>query len=133
MFLGNGKIQQIDTLISILAYSYGAFFVVVGIDKYLNILTFWQKYYSIVFLHIMPFSAQTIVILTGIIEVIIGCLVLTTRWRKEGVYLMLAWFGLVALDLLSIGHIYLDTLARDLLIAVGAYVLGCLLNIRQEL
>ena len=133
MFFGAGSAKQhLDKLILFLKYTYGLFFVVVGLDKFFNMITVWEKYFSVNILGMTPFSAGTFIMLVGIIEITLGVMVLT-KWTKLGAHLMSAWFGIVVLNFLSMGTIYLDIAARDVLLGIGTCTLGCLVSIREEL
>jgi hypothetical protein len=124
--------KNLDKLIMFLKYVYGFFFVVVGVDKFFNVITFWEKYFSVAILNMLPATASAFVMLVGLIEITLGVLVLT-KWTKIGAHLMTGWIGLVVLNLLTMGSLYLDIAARDLLIGVGTCTLGCLIAIRDEM
>ena len=57
----------------------------------------------------------------GIIEIVIGLLTLS-HWTKEGAWLIIAWFALIVLNLLSM-MTYFDIAVRDTVMAIGAFVL----------
>jgi len=124
--------QHLDKLIMFLKYVYGLFFVVVGLDKFFNIITMWEKYFSVSILNMLPLSAATVVMFVGIIEIAIGAMTLT-KWTKLGAHLMTGWFGIVVLNFLTMGSLYLDIAARDVLLGVGTCSLGCLVTIREEM
>lgn len=64
----------------------------------------------------------------GIIEIAAGLLVLS-RLTRVGAYVVSAWLVGIALNLLTTGH-YFDIAARDLVMAVGAFTLGRLSEVR---
>lgn len=114
----------------ILKITYGLLFVVAGADKFTNIIVHWQKYLS-------PLFSQTGIDPTffmygvGIIEICIGLLTLS-RWTKEGSWLVIIWFALIVLNLLSMGTFF-DIAVRDTVMAIGAFVLVRLTRIRNEM
>jgi uncharacterized membrane protein YphA (DoxX/SURF4 family) len=104
----------------ILKYTYGLVPIVAGLDKFTNILTNWKDYISTSLLGILPFSSQTFMIIVGIIEIAAGILVLLRP--RIGASVVIAWLIVIALSLVLSGH-YLDVAVRDLVMAVGAFVL----------
>lgn len=114
----------------ILKITYGLLFVVAGADKFTNIIVHWQKYLS-------PLFSQTGIDPTffmygvSIIEICIGLLTLS-RWTKEGSWLVIIWFALIVLNLLSMGTFF-DIAVRDTVMAIGAFVLVRLTRIRNEM
>ncbi|HWC53202.1 MAG TPA: hypothetical protein VG676_06435 [Chitinophagaceae bacterium] len=104
----------------ILKYTYGLVPIVAGLDKFTNILTNWKDYINTSLLGILPFSSQTFMIIVGIIEIAAGILVLLRP--RIGASVVIAWLIVIALSLVLSGH-YLDVAVRDLVMAVGAFVL----------
>lgn len=107
-----------------LKLAYGLLFVVAGADKFLNIVTFWPKYISPFFLKLIPFPVEQMVMGVGIVEIILGVLILGLATRIGG-YIAAAWLLFIALNLVLIGG-YLDVAVRDIIMAVGALVLAWL-------
>ena len=65
----------------------------------------------------------------GIIEIAVGLMVLT-RWTRLGAWIAAAWLVLIAVNLVTLGMF--DIAVRDLAMAVGAYTLARLAELRQE-
>jgi hypothetical protein len=65
----------------------------------------------------------------GIIEIAVGLLVLT-RWTRLGAWIAAAWLVLIAVNLATMG--LFDIAVRDLAMAVGAYTLARLAELRQS-
>jgi hypothetical protein len=65
----------------------------------------------------------------GIIEIVAGLMVLT-RWTRLGAWIAAAWLVLIAVNLITMG--LFDIAVRDLAMAVGAYTLARLAELRQE-
>ncbi len=112
--LSNSSVQKI------LKYTYGAVPVVAGLDKFTNLLTDWKTYLSTSVVNILPFSPSTLMSIIGIVEISAGILVFIRP--RIGAYIVMAWLILIALILVSAGHF--DIAVRDLVMAVGAWVLA---------
>jgi len=63
----------------------------------------------------------------GVVEIIAGLLVLSA-WTRLGAYVVMAWLICIAINLVSMG--YLDIAVRDLAMAVGAFALARLQEVR---
>lgn len=112
-----------------LRVAYGVLPIVTGLDKFLNLLTDWKQYLSPVAQRILPFSPSTFMHLIGIIEIVAGIVVLT-RYTRYAAYVVSVWLLCIALNLLIMGR-YLDVAARDVIMAVGAFVLAHLTEARE--
>lgn len=104
--------------------------ILAGIDKYFNILTDWSMYLSPLATKIVPVSPATFMHIVGIVEVIAGVVVLS-RWTRIGSYVVVAWLLSIALNLLTTGMFY-DLAVRDVEIAVGAFALAQLTEVREQ-
>lgn len=104
----------------LLKYTYGLVPIVAGLDKFTNILTDWSQYASGIE-NILPFEASTFMAIVGIIEIIAGVLVLVKT--KIGAYVVSGWLTAIALVLIVSG-IFIDVAVRDIVMAIGAYVLA---------
>ena len=114
-------IQQAHSAQKILKFTYGIVPIVAGLDKFTNLLTNWEDYLSEPVLSILPFSAGTFMVIVGIIEIAAGVLVLLRP--RIGAYVVMAWLIAIALTLV-LGGKYFDVAVRDLVMAVGAFVLA---------
>ena len=114
-------IQQAHSAQKILKFTYGLVPIVAGLDKFTNLLTNWENYLSEPVLSILPFSAGTFMVIVGIIEIAAGVLVLLRP--RIGAYVVMAWLIAIALTLV-LGGKYFDVAVRDLVMAVGAFVLA---------
>lgn len=110
------------TLWLMLKITYGLLFVAAGIDKYFNILTHWTQYLSPTLAKMLPISSEHFIYAVGVWEIIIGLLILT-HWTKQGAYLAMIWLLVIVVNLLSM-HTFYDIAVRDIVMAVGAYVLA---------
>jgi uncharacterized membrane protein YphA (DoxX/SURF4 family) len=100
-----------------------------GLDKFFNILADWTKYLSPAAVKLLPFSASAFMHIVGVIEMIVGIAILTkaTRWAA---YVAAAWLALIAVNLVVTGT-YFDVAVRDVEMALAAFVLARLTEVRQ--
>jgi uncharacterized membrane protein YphA (DoxX/SURF4 family) len=80
---------------------------------------------------ILPVSATTFMHAVGIIEIIAGVLVLSSRTTRLGAYVVSAWLAAIAVNLLAMGSFF-DVAVRDLVMGIGAFTLAKLTEIRGE-
>jgi hypothetical protein len=100
-----------------------------GLDKFFNILADWSAYVSPLAAQMLPFSTTTFMGIVGIVEIAVGIAVLTA-WTRLGAYVASAWLILVAVNLALAG--YFDVAVRDVVMAIGAFTLARLTEVRQE-
>ena len=108
--------------------TYGIVPIVAGADKFTNLLTHWSDYLAPGMKAILPFSADTFMMIVGVIEIIAGILVFAIP--RVGAYIVAAWLLLIACTLIF-SCTYLDVAVRDIVMAIGAYVLARLTNILE--
>jgi uncharacterized membrane protein YphA (DoxX/SURF4 family) len=120
---------SLEALYRPLWLTYGLVPLLAGLDKFFNLLTDWPKYLSPAIAGLLPVSAQTFMHAVGIIEVVVGLLVLT-RWTRLGAWIAAAWLVLIAVNLVTMG--LFDIAVRDLAMAVGAFTLARLAELRQD-
>ncbi|BDG10633.1 DoxX family membrane protein [Anaeromyxobacter paludicola] len=113
-----------------LRIAFGVVPIVAGLDKFTNLLVDWTGYLSPIAKQLLPVSPATFMHLAGIIEVVVGIAVLT-RFTRQAAWVACAWLVCIALNLLSSGH-FLDIAVRDLVMAVGAFALARLAEVRDE-
>lgn len=106
---------------TLLRFTYGLVPIVAGADKFLNVLTHWEQYLNPAMKRLLPFDAHIFMMLVGVIEIIAGFIVLVRP--QTGGWIVSAWLLLIALTLLTSGN-YLDVAVRDIVMAIGAYVLA---------
>lgn len=111
-----------------LRIAFGLTAFLAGLDKFFNLLTNWEKYVSPLVLNIVPLSAGTLMRVVGVIEIVAGVIVLAGLTRLGG-YVVAAWLTAIALSLLTTGQ-YFDVAVRDLVMAVGAFSLARLSEVR---
>jgi len=101
-----------------------------GLDKFFNLLTNWPMYINPSIERLLPVSGATFMHIVGVIEMIVGLAILT-RWTRLGSYVAMIWLVLIALTLVS-GGMFLDVAVRDLEMAIAAYTLARLTEVRES-
>ena len=109
-----------DKATAILKWTYGLVPMVAGADKFMHILTDWDKYLAPAIANMLPFSASSFMSMVGIIEIIAGVLVLIKP--KIGSLVVALWLTGIAINLLLTGQ-YFDVAVRDIVMAIGAFSL----------
>ncbi len=107
----------------------GAAAFLAGLDKFTNLLTNWEMYLNPLVARLLPVSPATFMHVVGIIEVVVGLMILT-RWTRLGSYIAMIWLALIAVSLVSAGAFF-DVAVRDLEMAIAAYTLARLTEARQ--
>lgn len=100
-----------------------------GLDKFFNLLTDWEMYLSPLAERFLPFSATTFMHLVGIVEMVVGIAILT-RWTRIASYVAAVWLVSIAINLVTTG-MFFDIAVRDLLLAIAAFTLARLTEVRQ--
>jgi hypothetical protein len=95
--------------------------IVVGIDKYAEVLTNWDGYLASWVNDIVPGSASDAMMAVGVVEILAGVLVLLAP--RYGAYVVALWLAGIIVNLVSTGHFY-DIAARDFGLMIGALALG---------
>ena len=95
--------------------------VIMGADKFLNLLTNWEKYLAPSFLSLSPLSAAATMKAVGVVEIIAG-LVVALRPRI-GAYIVAAWLAGIIVNLLLVGGYY-DVALRDFGLCLAALALA---------
>ncbi|WP_299399395.1 DoxX family membrane protein [uncultured Gelidibacter sp.] len=120
------NVQFVKTL---LKYTFGLVPIVAGLDKFTNILTNWSQYLSDGMAAMLPFEPSVFMMIVGVIEVVAGVLLFTKT--QFGAYLVSLWLVLIALTLILIGS-YLDVAVRDIVMAIGAFSLAKLTEVKTN-
>lgn len=120
--------QRLATPWWTLRLAYGLVPIVAGLDKFTNLLTDWSQYISPSLARVLPFPPGTFMQLVGIIEIAAGVLVLS-KLTRIGAYVVAAWLVLIALNLLTTLRFF-DVAVRDLVLALGAFTLARLTEVR---
>lgn len=105
---------------SLLRWTYGLVPIVAGADKFMHLLTDWDKYLAPAVAGILPMQPHSFMSIVGIIEIVAGVLVLVKP--RIGSLVVALWLVGIALDLLLAGQYY-DVAVRDMVMAIGAFSL----------
>ena len=100
-----------------------------GLDKFFNLLTNWRVYLNPLALRVIPLAPETFLHAIGVVEMIVGLAILT-RWTRLGAYLASLWLVCIALNLVAMGAFF-DIAVRDVLLALAAFTLARLTEVRQ--
>jgi len=95
--------------------------IIAGLDKFLQLLTNWDKYVAPAVPATPGIAPHTFMMIVGVIEIAAGLLV-AVRPRFGG-YLVSAWLVGIIVNLVLVGG-YLDVALRDLGLAMGAFALA---------
>ena len=100
-----------------------------GLDKFFNRLTSWDMYLNPVIPALLHVSPATFMHLTGVVEMAAGILVFT-RFTRYAAYIVMVWLLAISASLVTQG-LFLDIAVRDVELALGAFVLAKLTEIRE--
>lgn len=104
---------------------------VAGLDKFFDVLTTWSMYLSPFLEMNLPVATSTFMRGVGILEMVLGLLILVGRPRM-GAYAASLWLMGIAVNLAITGNFW-DLALRDLEIAVSAFAFGRLTEWRESL
>lgn len=95
--------------------------VLFGLDKFLGILTDWERYLAPQIDDLIPGTASQLMLAVGVVEVAAGILVAVLP--RLGGYVVAAWLAGIIVNLLLIGDYY-DVALRDFGLLIGALALA---------
>jgi uncharacterized membrane protein YphA (DoxX/SURF4 family) len=95
--------------------------IVMGLDKFFNVLVQWPTYLAPWIDDIVPGSGQDFMYVIGAIEILAGILVALKP--RYGAYVVAAWLGAIIVNLLTYSGFY-DIALRDFGLMIGALSLG---------
>ena len=122
--------HRINQSFWVLRIGLGAAAFLAGLDKFFNLLVDWPKYLSPLVTNVVPISAQTFMHVAGVIEMIAGLAILAGLTRLGG-YVVMAWLIGIAINLVTTGT-YFDIAVRDVLMALAAFTLARLSEVRVQ-
>jgi hypothetical protein len=93
-----------------------------GLDKYFNLLANWPGYLSPVAVQLLPMSASSFMHIIGVVEMIVGAVILAGYTRLGG-YVAAVWLVGIAVNLVTTGHFF-DVAVRDAVMAISAFTLA---------
>jgi hypothetical protein len=108
----------------------GASMIVVGVDKFLDLLATWSMYLCPLAESLLFVSAEVFLRAVGVLEIAIGVAVLSP-YTRLGAYALAGWLLCIALNLALAGSFW-DLVVRDLVTALAGYTLARLAEWRAE-
>ena len=108
---------------------FGIIPIVAGLDKFTNLLANWEGYLSPLAVRLLPVSPATFMGLVGVIEIAVGIGMLA-GWARVFGWVAAGWLLAIAVNLLLAGR-YFDVAARDVALAVSAFVLARLAPLHE--
>jgi len=124
------KRTKLDAIYMVLKYAYGLAAIVIGLDKFFGYIVDWKMYVGQFVIQIAPIGVTHLLYAIGTIEIVVGLLILS-KFTRLGAYLVMTWFLVVVVNLLIMGQ-FMDIVLRDLLLAVGAWALAQLAEIKEN-
>jgi len=121
----SGTMTQVEKVITLLRWTYGLVPIIAGADKFMHLLTNWDKYLAPAIANILPMQPHSFMNIVGVIEIIAGVLVLIKP--KIGSLIVGLWLIGIAINLLLTGQYY-DVAVRDTVMAIGAFSLCMLVS-----
>lgn len=108
----------------------GSAALLAGLDKFFNLLANWESYLSPMVTSLVPVSATTLLRVVGVVEMAVGLSILLGLTRL-GAWVAMGWLVAIAVNLLTTGQ-YFDVAVRDLEMAIAAFALARLTEVRSE-
>ena len=100
--------------------------IVMGLDKFTNVLTHWEVYLAPWIVNLSPLSAHDTMPVVGVIEILAGIAIAIKP--RYAAYVVAAWLAGIIINLLSYPGFY-DVAFRDFGLLVGAATLGRLASV----
>ncbi|MGE2719273.1 DoxX family protein [Mycolicibacterium celeriflavum] len=95
--------------------------IVMGLDKFTNVLTDWEGYLAPWIADLSPFSAHQTMLIVGVIEIVAGIAVAIKP--RYAAYVVALWLAGIIVNLLTYPGFY-DVAFRDFGLLLGALTLG---------
>lgn len=95
--------------------------IIAGLDKFLQLLTNWDKYLAPFIPNSLGIQPHTFMLIVGVVEIVAGVLVAVQP--RFGGYVVAAWLFGIIVSLVATGG-YLDVALRDLGLLLGALSLA---------
>jgi hypothetical protein len=95
--------------------------VLMGLDKFANLMTNWESYLAPWIVDLLPFSAHTAMLVVGAIEIVAGILVAVKP--RYAAYVVALWLAGIIINLLTYSGFY-DVALRDFGLLLAALTLA---------
>lgn len=122
--------RRLDIVYRVLRIGLGLGAFIAGLDKFFNVLTDWSMYLSPIATRIVPVSDTAFMRVVGVVEMLVGLLILSGICRVGG-YLMMLWLLGIAANLVTT-RMYYDLAMRDVEISIAAFALARLATVRKD-
>jgi hypothetical protein len=123
----NSASKKLSQSWQILRITYGTLFILVGADKFFNLLTNWHQFIGATTNHFFPVAPDLLLKLFGLLQIFAG-LLLFTHWIMYGIYLIFVLLLVIFLNLFSAPTSYL-VIGHDIAMIAGIFVLWRLTQI----
>ena len=97
-----------------------------GLDKFFHFMVNWDMYLDPIALRILGPYSHTFMLIVGVVEMIVGLMVITA-WPRLGGYLAALWLLCITISLVISGVMtgqYWDIALRDVGLCLGAFAFG---------
>jgi len=94
-----------------------------GLDKFFHLLVNWDKYLSSTAQHVLGNYSHPFMLAVGVVEMLVGLMVISPRWTRWGAYIASLWLLLIAINLVMTGQYY-DIALRDIGLCLSAFGLA---------
>ena len=109
---------SLNTVFTLLKYTFVIVPIVAGADKFTNVLTHWEQYINPSMAKMLPITTSAFMHIVGVIEIIAGIIVF--KKPEIGGYIVAGWLAVISLSLIA-GFNYIDVAVRDLVMAISAF------------
>jgi uncharacterized membrane protein len=113
--------QQSRQAFQILRFGFTVAPIIAGLDKFLEILTHWEKYLAPVIPNTLGMQPHTFMMIVGAIEIVAGIIVFLKP--SIGGFIVSAWLLGIIVNLLLLHNFY-DIALRDLGLLLGGLALA---------
>jgi hypothetical protein len=100
--------------------------ILMGLDKYANLMTNWEHYLAPWIVNLLPFSAHTAMLIVGGVEIVAG--VLVALKPRYAAYIVALWLAGIIINLLTYSGFY-DVALRDFGLLLAALTLARLSSV----
>jgi uncharacterized membrane protein YphA (DoxX/SURF4 family) len=106
----------------LLKLTYGLYYLIIGTDKFFGFFTESQHRVSFLTLSLIPLSLNQLLYVVGLLEIIVGLLILS-RWTRIGAYAGFALLVVIVANIVAMGKHY-DIALHGTAIASGMLALA---------
>lgn len=115
------RVRSADQAFALLRTVFTVAPILFGLDKFIGVLTEWERYLAPQIDDLVPGSAHQAMLIVGAVEIAAGVLVAVLP--RVGGYVVAAWLAAIIVNLLLIGDFY-DVALRDFGLLVAALALA---------